>query len=56
MGIPGTLKRDEWEKLLKGARSRRGKKETEDKGELIERDSEILEKIIDAPAISKGNF
>ena len=52
-GILGTLKRDEWKALLKEARNRRGKKEVEDKDELIEIDPQILDKLMSAPAVSK---
>ena len=55
-GILGTLKREEWAKILKDARSKRGKKEAEDRRELIDIDPEILEKIMKAPTISKGNI
>ena len=55
-GILGTLKRNEWAKLLKDARNRRGKKEAEDKDGLIEIDPDILEKIMSAPTISKSNL
>ena len=40
---------------MKETRISRGKKEVEDKDELIEIDSQIQSKIFKAPSISKGN-
>ena len=54
--ILGTLKREEWAKILIDAWSRRGKKEAEDRRELIDIDPENLGKIMNAPTISKGNI
>ena len=53
-GILCTLRRDVWKALLKEARNRRGKKEVEDKEELIEIDPQILDKPMSVPTVSKG--
>ena len=55
-GILGTLKRDKWKALLKEARNRRGKKEVENKDELIEIDPQIFDKLMSAPTVSKGKI
>ena len=43
-------------KTTQRCQKQKGKKEAEDRGELIEIDPEILGKIMNAPTISKGNI
>ena len=53
-GILCTLRKEAWKALLKEARNKRGKKEIEDKEELIEIDPQILDKLMIVLTVSKS--
>ena len=54
MGIFCTLRKDAWKALLKEDQNRSGKKEIEDKKELIEIYPQILDKLMSVPTVWKG--